>query len=698
MNRAAIVLGVVLVGLTCVAPHATAQQKYAVLVSADEASIDDQVINSEFWYDLFLMYRMLIEHGFTHDNIFVLFGDGNDFLSAHAEYQTMPVLGVASITDYSNEKANVENIFTWLGAGNAAEGIPQVQDDDFLFYWWMGHGSGCACADYEAKIHFGTRTEWVSDNEFVTYFAHLPACVIKPMFVMTCRSGGLIDDFTGLHNTLHTAAECCTDAYPLFGKDVIHAEYNYYLINAFRQQEPDGTAVASDTDGDGLISVLEANTYTHTNTAGSDTQIADYRFIAPLIQIASADPDQIVPRAGVYSRDFAEDSGTEPSDYMTQIWWEGPDLWVRRINDGLTEPQSVAFGQPNYVYARIHNIGCQTLDPVYVKLSWCEQTAWATPAAWNPITAPPGLTVHQFEPSETRVVVETWNSVPAPSTYCIHTVLEAPGDPSNAEGHACMDNNKVQINVAVENTYASWTKNFHWLIENGLQNGAMVDVIVDKINVPRAADLIVRIPGGLDFQRVTGAEVRNVRDGQVIKLDEGKRRAILHNVRLGPRQKVEAVLSVRMPPQMKLGDMITVKISERFKGDEVGGVVFHARSASKEKVMSQLLDRLANVSRMLSRRFKLEGAEQLTKLIVQVRDTGRFEDTPPLLKMLGELTQAQSKITAGLSKLMPEPDLRRFEEALEASRKALEQEDLGGFVEWQEELIFATKPLFLRRE
>src|SRR4030042_953409 len=112
------------------------QQKYAILVSAEPTpTVDDLDYHSEFWYDLFLMYRMLTECGFTHDRIYVLFADGNDFASGHSDFQTGTFFpGMAQITDYPNHKTDVENIFAWLVNGNAAEGIPQIQDNDFFFY------------------------------------------------------------------------------------------------------------------------------------------------------------------------------------------------------------------------------------------------------------------------------------------------------------------------------------------------------------------------------------------------------------------------------------------------------------------------------------------------------------------------------------------------------------------------------------
>ena len=119
-----------------------AQQKYAVLISTGDTTIDDTFTHSEYWYDMFLVYRALIEDGYTHDNIFVLYGFGNDFVSSHAQYQTatfFPLVG--QITDFAVSKADIQNLFNWLQTGSVANGVPQVQQGDSLFFWWMGHGS-----------------------------------------------------------------------------------------------------------------------------------------------------------------------------------------------------------------------------------------------------------------------------------------------------------------------------------------------------------------------------------------------------------------------------------------------------------------------------------------------------------------------------------------------------------------------------
>lgn len=673
-----------------IVPKVTAQQKYAILISGGNTTQDDQAYHSEYWYDLFLMYRMLIESGFTHNNIFVLYGNGNDFNSAHADYQTATVFpGTGQITDFPVSKANVQNIFTWLANGNAAQNVPQIQPGDFLFYWWMGHGLGCNCNDYSARIQ--STNEYISENEFAGYFSQLPACVIKTQYVMTCRSGGLIDNFTGLHNTIHTAAECCTNSESKL-YDVLHAELSYHAANAFRQQEPGGAAVSSDANSDGIVTVKEANDYVHVNTVQSNTQIGDYRNIAPLITMANALPASAVPNQGVYSRDYAEDGGSEPSDYMSHIWYEGPDLWVRNAQDGDTAHQDPEFGQTNYVYARVHNIGCNPAN-VNVGLSWAEVSAWSNPSSWNPIST---TAVNNLQSNETRVISVPWTGVPAPGKYCMHTMLNAPGDPANADGRAYMDNNKVQINVTVADTFWGLKKRFHWFIENGLNENAKVDVVIEKTVLPASVPLEVTVPSHLKFDRVVGGTVERSAGGSIIKIPQEVRKAVLQGVVLPPRVKEEAVLSLVTPKEMKLNERLVVRISERMNGKEMGGIVFNVNTATREKVLADFFRTLSNFLTAMDKNFNFAPARKLPASFQDMRCCSSGNETD-IHETMSETVSIESKLKTLLAKHVEKRDLAGFETALDISKKAAEGKNISLFIVSQEELMFSVKKLLLSK-
>jgi hypothetical protein len=87
-----------------------AQNKFAVLITGDYAAVgipeqdrwnrdDDKNRRpeKEFWHDTFLMWKMLQFKGFDRDNIYVLFADGDDYVSDNPLYQ--PPVGVTVTND-----------------------------------------------------------------------------------------------------------------------------------------------------------------------------------------------------------------------------------------------------------------------------------------------------------------------------------------------------------------------------------------------------------------------------------------------------------------------------------------------------------------------------------------------------------------------------------------------------------------------
>lgn len=673
---------------------AVAQQKYAVLISAGQTTHDDDNYHSEFWYDLFLMYRTLTEAGFTHNNIFVLYGNGNDFNSAHADYQVAtfyPALG--QITDFANSKTDVANIFNGLANGDAALGIPQLQANDFLFYWWMGHGdtqAGMPACDYEASIQ--NTGETVKDTEFAAYFAQLPACLVKAMYVMTCHSGGLVEDLQGLHRMVHTSAPCNTSSYST-AFDVWHADFSYHVACAFREQDPGGAAIASDTDADGLVSCEETNVYAHTNTTSSTTQIGDYRNSGPLILIDNGQPAASVPRAGVYSRDYAEDDGAEPSDWLTHVWYEGPDLWVRQAQDGLTDPQEPEYGQTNYVYSRIHNIGCASTN-VDVKLSWCPVSAWSNPASWNTIAT---FTETNLASSESRVVSRPWTTVPVPGKYCLHTELNAPGDLENADGRSFMDNNKVQINVTVENAVWGWWKNLHWILENGFDKPIAIDLVVEKLKGEPFGGLVLKLPPDLKFKRLIGGEATRTPEALVVKTSPRGSQLVLQGVPLAANAKHEAVLSMMGHKAARIGQSSQLRISERLDGREMGGILVDLKTVSKTQFLTEFMKNARIFFRGLSDQLAVGGAAEMALMFAEAGKGICAGDIKAMETALAGISRLQPRISGDLAKMMTKDEVRRFEMHTKKYLEAARARDWAAFTESLEEGMLVTKRLFVEK-
>lgn len=120
------------------------QNYYAVLITGDTPYLEaegpknwnggpngDDWEYNEFWFDTYLMWELLYDNGFSNDNIFVLYGYGNDWIDPedNPRYNSLLRHDIRYITDYSAYISDVENIFNWLANGNPGQGIPQLTEE-----------------------------------------------------------------------------------------------------------------------------------------------------------------------------------------------------------------------------------------------------------------------------------------------------------------------------------------------------------------------------------------------------------------------------------------------------------------------------------------------------------------------------------------------------------------------------------------
>ncbi|UCC29439.1 MAG: hypothetical protein JSU86_14700, partial [Phycisphaerales bacterium] len=150
---------------------------YAVVISAGVATADDAPVNSCFWYNSYLQYMALLDEGYSDDNIYFLYGWGGDFNSSHACYQSP-----YPVTDYPVNRANIQSVF------NTLAGI--MTSNDFLYVWWMGHGSP---SGDNLVMHIDTTGETVYDFEIASWMSPIDYDV-RSYSWMTCYSGGILND------------------------------------------------------------------------------------------------------------------------------------------------------------------------------------------------------------------------------------------------------------------------------------------------------------------------------------------------------------------------------------------------------------------------------------------------------------------------------------------------------------------------
>ncbi len=209
--------------------HSFSQEKYAIIITGDYAAVNGtwSIANGvsdnpmeEFWNDTYLMWELLYDMGFSFDNIYVLFADGEDYIfdGQNNRYKAL-YNGQDYVTDLAATKENVETVLTGLAEGT--NGYPQVTEDDFFFLFTFDHGSYTTGVDWDpgerhtllCLIGYDFTIppeEWdeehsIADFEMQALLGNINA--VKKLVVMQqCYSGGFIPYLEGSNSIICTAA------------------------------------------------------------------------------------------------------------------------------------------------------------------------------------------------------------------------------------------------------------------------------------------------------------------------------------------------------------------------------------------------------------------------------------------------------------------------------------------------------------
>jgi hypothetical protein len=278
------------VGITCAVlcmySGCSCPGKYAVLISANNVTTDSLRYHSEWWYDLFLQYQMLRSQGFTDKNIYVLYGNGTDFNTAYKPYNAQAQF-TKTITTMAANKSNVRSIFCDTLR-------KKVTGSDLLYVWWMGHGGGSGAGSCDLSMQISHTGESVSDAEFASYLDSVPLYNKRVVAVMTCHSGGMIDNLntSGKKTVVLTSSTCTQSSYDATTtcNSEFHAEFNYTLANAFRGLDACNNPVASDADHNDTVTVAEVHQFNTATMTTSTPQMADPDALAGKTVISRSSP------------------------------------------------------------------------------------------------------------------------------------------------------------------------------------------------------------------------------------------------------------------------------------------------------------------------------------------------------------------------------------------------------------------------
>lgn len=237
-------------------PKPSKGNKHAVLISAGVAA--DTELASEYWDDLVLQYRMLIDNGFPEDQICVLYDKGQDYNATDGH----------SITDLPVSITNIESVFKALGGvGSNVTCVKRpLTDEDLLYIWWMGHGGNYDRQDTcSLSMPISGSNEEFKDYEFINCINQVSHYKRRVVAIMTCHSGGILDNMADEGSKTVTLASSECEEYSKSSSTcdgLSHAEFTYELTNALRQEKCGSRMpVENLTDGDNYVSLWEVYLY-----------------------------------------------------------------------------------------------------------------------------------------------------------------------------------------------------------------------------------------------------------------------------------------------------------------------------------------------------------------------------------------------------------------------------------------------------
>lgn len=228
-------------------------KNYAVLISGGLA----QDGYDEFWNDLVLMWKALLDVGYRDENIFVVYGDGNDFEDPARPYYSFKRFRLLNgskrrkLTDFRADTESISYLFNSLAGTlkpiiSKSDRIPDVlshqkriinklSSKDTLFIWTFDHGdkdggSSSLCLMNGQKL---------PDTAFGNLIAKIK-CAFKIVTMQQCFSGGFIDNLSDGSTMVLTACSpeeaahrCDSENNEIDGVVYHHGEFNHQFLQAF---------------------------------------------------------------------------------------------------------------------------------------------------------------------------------------------------------------------------------------------------------------------------------------------------------------------------------------------------------------------------------------------------------------------------------------------------------------------------------
>lgn len=270
-----------------------------------------------------------------------------------------------------------------------------------------------------------------------------------------------------------------------------------------------------------------------------------------------------------FIRDNGSDSGQIPTNAP---WWESPDIWVRYHDDGGAQHQNPQAGQVNFIYARVHNRGTQTITDVDVTFYYANAgTGLQWPGDWNNVAT---RRIASIPPGGFAVVSIPWNVPNQSGHFCLFVRISAPNDPIR-DNRVQWENNIGQRNLHIVD-YPQPPAGRCEFDSNNRQIDRVSFEVINVLSAVTAMDLQITVNN-----LASEAEVRlepgalanrwSSLDGLVLQPDGRllvtRFPATIYGVRFNPQERRTLEVEIAAPANSRF----TIALTQYVRGQVVGG-------------------------------------------------------------------------------------------------------------------------------
>lgn len=357
-----------------------AERTYAVILSG---GVNKNSNYERYWNDCSFIYQSLVnKYGVPKSNISVIMSDGTDpaddmrtYPYKQYTYKSSPLDLDGDGTDdiqYSATRANIYSVLTQLSS--------TLEKDDHLFFFVIDHGGS---NDGESSSYINLwGNEKLQDYELAEWLTPFSDNFVNINVVLgQCYSGGFIDDLTKVGCVVATASSGSELSWAC--SDIQYDEFVYRWTCAVTEADSFGTAITSDTDNNGRVTMDEAFAYAKLNDRRSEHP----QYISTPISVGEDLAfNHLVPSIDLYIKDNDEDTGKEPNN-TTENFWDSPSICVRNQKDGTFTHENPYYSEDHplaYIYVRVHNRGKELYTGgKYVIVYWGEASTVLTTEVWK---------------------------------------------------------------------------------------------------------------------------------------------------------------------------------------------------------------------------------------------------------------------------------------------------------------------------